>query len=152
MENSEQIIETFYFPLTARRGDNYRDELPQGDRHVLPDYAKIIRTLLIQEQLDMKRDCAESCENLAEKLIDVEWDVEIVDDCLYGVVRVTLSEKMTDVETEIFMLWCELQNRYGIGDRMESNYFYTTTGPIFISFSSFGDGNALRSEEAFFRG
>jgi len=108
MQNQENKTHSinFYCPLTVRIDDSEENEFEYAevDNSYLLGHEDTIRGALLREQrLGDDFDITEYIvrnESTSGKLISAIWDIETVDDTVYGCIHLKLSEPLTAEEKE----------------------------------------------------
>lgn len=157
-ERRAKMIKKFYFPLTvsvySRDEDGYWDnDAVECDGR----YADIHRGVIEKEfdgynDDDMIEYFYEGYSRTAkDKLQSMIWGFESVNSCLYGKVTVTLSEKLTDEETEAIKNYICGQNSDGLGEGFEQQPIRINDEEVYVGFWHSGYDYWIYDEEEFNR-
>jgi hypothetical protein len=147
------MIKKFYFPLTVNVSeredygwsDGYEYDGTYADEH----RGAIERRFDGYNDYDMV-DYFDESETARAKLQSMLWGFESVNGCLYGKVNVTLSEELTEEETEAVKEYICGQNSDGLGEGFEQQEIRIGYDEeIYVSFWHYGDDYWIYDEEEF---
>ena len=149
------MIKKFYFPLTVNVSeredygwsDGYEYDGVYADEH----RGAIERRFDGYNDYDMVDYFDESDSKTAKaKLQSMIWGFESVNGCLYGKVNVTLSEELTEEETEAVKEYVCGQNSDGLGEGFEQQEIRIGYDEeIYVSFWHYGDDYWIYDEDEF---
>ena len=148
------MIKKFYFPLTVSvrtRGDyDWGDDYEQYDgTYVYYHRGKIENKFDGYNDYDMVEYFDES-ETAQAKLQSMIWGFESVNGCLYGKVDVTISEELTDEETDTVKEYICGQNSDGLGEGFEQQEIRIGYDEeIYVSFWHNGNDYWIYDEDEF---
>lgn len=126
---------TFYCPLVAHlytEDDHY-----QVSSYYIADNRDGIKKMLIKEQAPDLGDMAEYLgdhSGLGNKIIYAVWDVEEINDELYGKIDCYLIESLNAEETEKLRWAVYVQNSDGFGESAAQRPIQTEDGELYVSF------------------
>ena len=149
------MIKKFYFPLTvniSERGEWGWLDAGEDDGVYADKYrGEIERKFDGYNDYDMVDYFDESDSATAKaKLQSMIWGFESVNGCLYGKVDVTLSEELTEEETEAVKDYICGQNSDGLGEGFEQqNIKISYDEEIHVSFWYYGDNYWIYDEDEF---
>ena len=90
------------------------------------------------------RELLNGSTGLMDKIKAVDWDVESHEKVLYGCIKVTLTDSLTEEEKIEFKEWIFDQNEEGIGKIFEQQSRLIAEGELHISFRSRDDDYFIR--------
>lgn len=156
VEQSGQHRECYYFPLTCSIEDEEYDYAPvEGYPGDLLRNMDAIQTAIQKEQAYLidtmamhfwTRDPALT-ESIREKLLTCVWDVEVVNDRLYGKVDVVSTEQFAPLEEQAMKDWILGQNSDGLGEGFEQRPIETEWGDLYVHFWNSGDDYEIVTPE-----
>lgn len=146
----------YYFPLTCTIEDEEYDYAPvEGYPGDLLRNMDAIQTAVQREQdylIDTMamhfwtRDPVLT-ESIQEKLLTCVWDVEVVNDRLYGKVDVVSTEQFAPLEEQAMKDWILGQNSDGLGEGFEQRPIETEWGDLYVHFWNSGDDYEIVTAE-----
>lgn len=146
----------YYFPLTCTIESEETDYTPEeGYPGDLLRNMGAIQTAIQKEQAYLidtmamhfwTRDPALT-ESIQEKLLTCVWDVEAVNDRLYGKVDVVSTEQFAPLEEQAMKDWILGQNSDGLGEGFEQRPIETEYGDLYVHFWHSGDDYEIVSAE-----
>jgi len=151
--SNESLKTNFYCPLHVQMYERESDDYIVVDSSILNDHEEQIRESLAEEtHRGGDKDMSEyfyGSHDLHEKLVSVRWDIENVQDTIYGCIRVDLAEPLTDDEIDELREWIRGQNSDGFGEGYEQQTQRTSDGDLNISFWDCNDEYFLLNDEEF---
>lgn len=148
------MIKRFYFPLVVHVSEccdcGWSDGYGEYDGTYADEHRGAIeRKFDRYNDYDMVEYFDES-ETAQTKLQSMMWGFESVNGCLYGKVNVTLSEELTDDETEIVKEYICGQNSDGLGEGFEQQEIRISYDEeIYVSFWHRGNDYWIYDEHEF---
>lgn len=146
----------FYCPLVVHtESDDYRPgddiELVEIDNSILNNYEEQIREALVEEMARGKgEDMATYYDGLAkDKLVSARWDIKIINEEMYGLIKVKITEPFTDEEKADIAEWITGQNSDGLLENFGEEPFDTEDGTLYIDFWNPGDDYFVLEEADF---
>lgn len=146
----------YYFPLTCTIEDEEYDYAPvEGYPGDMLRNMDAIQTAIQREQAYLidtmamhfwTRDPALT-ESIQEKLLSCIWDVEVVNDRLYGKVDVVSTEQFAPLEEQAMKDWILGQNSDGLGEGFEQRPIETEWGDLYVHFWNSGDDYEIVTAE-----
>lgn len=146
----------YYFPLTCTIEDEEYDYAPvEGYPGDLLRNMDAIQTAIQKEQAYLidtmamhfwTRDPALT-ESIREKLLTCVWDVEVVNDRLYGKVEVLSTASLNPAEETAMKDWILGQNSDGLGEGFEQRPIETEWGDLYVHFWNSGDDYEIVTAE-----
>lgn len=127
---------SFYCPLTASIDDRNGDYYP-ATQYAILENRDGIEEKLKEEQTPDLGDMAEYLGNhsgLGSKILYAVWDVEEIDEELYGRIDCYLNEPLGQEETEKLREAISGQNSDGFGESFEQRAIETDDGDLYVSF------------------
>ena len=140
---------TFYCPLEGHVIDEDGLESGMNNRY-LQSYQWAIEELIESRSEDDTKNMAEyfdQDEFGKRKLVSAVWGVECYRGKLYGKIECSLTEELTDDETEKLKDWISGQNSDGWGEGFEQQPIETEDGELFVSFWNSGDDYAIMTKD-----
>lgn len=146
----------YYFPLTCTIEDEEYDYAPvdgyPGD---------LLRNMdAIHAAIQKEQDCLIDTmamhfwtrdpaltESIQEKLLTCVWDVEVVNDRLYGKVEVLSTVSLNPAEETAMKDWILGQNSDGLGEGFEQRPIETEWGDLYVHFWNSGDDYEIVTAE-----
>lgn len=146
----------YYFPLTCTIESEETDYTPEeGYPRDLLRNMDAIQTAIQKEQAYLIDTMAmhfwtrdpELTESIREKLLTCIWDVEVVNDRLYGKVDVVSTEQFAPLEEQAMKDWILGQNSDGLGEGFEQRPIETEWGDLYVHFWNSGDDYEIVTAE-----
>lgn len=143
----------FYCPLTVRMYEDDDSGQVEVSNDFLGYHEEEIRNAL---EADAARDgdmsqYFDGSTDLREKLISIRWDVENVQNEIYGFIHIDLTAPPTEDEKEELRDFVLGQNSDGLGEGFEQHPVRTADGDLYISFWESGNDYFLLDDEEFER-
>ena len=149
------MIKRFYFPLTVtttERGDYGWEDGYDCDGTYADEHRAAIERKFDGYNDDDMVDYFHGSDTAQAKLQSMIWGFESVNGCLYGKVTVTLSEELTEKETEAVKDYIEGQNSDGLGEGFEQQEIRISYDEeIYVHFWHWGDDYWIYDEDEFNR-
>lgn len=150
IQSAGEYAESFYFPLRGSLEHYEYDDTQEVSNMYLRDYGYAIREKMEQEQKDQVYDLAHHYwgnESVKQKLVSAVWTVEDVNNTLYGCVKASMKEPLTEDEKTALKSWISGQNSDGFGEGFEQRPLETENGDLYISFWSRGEDYFVYTQE-----
>lgn len=147
--NTGPVKVTFYCPLVGTIEDDEGVSSSVGGRF-LHSYQWAIEEAIETDRRSDDVDMAEYFNEDAEikaKLVSVNWGVEDYRDRLFGKIKCSLTEELTDAETKILSRWICGQNSDGWGEGFEQHPIDTEDGDLYVSFWHGGDDYTIMTHD-----
>lgn len=140
---------SFYCPLdgVVDEGDG---EPYLVDNRYLKDYQWAIEEAIVQDFATNGQDMADffhEDDGIRAKLVSAVWSVESYHGKLFGKVKCSLKEELTNAETETLKEWISGQNSDGWGGHFEQIPIDTEDGVLFVSFWNSKDGYSIMDHD-----
>lgn len=139
----------FYCPLEGAVDEGDKEPYPVDNRY-LKDYQWAVEEAIGQDSATGGQDMADSFhgdDSIRAKLVSAVWSVEAYRGRLFGKIKCSLKEALTDAETEIVKEWISAQNSDGWGKHFAQVPIDTEDGDLFVSFWNRGDDYAILSQD-----
>lgn len=146
----------YYFPLTCTIESEETDYMPEeGYPGDLLRNMDAIQSAIQKEQAYLIDTMAMHfwtrdpvlTQSIQEKLLTCIWDVEVVNDRLYGKVDVVSTEQFAPLEEQAMKDWILGQNSDGLGEGFEQRPIETEWGDLYVHFWNSGDDYEIVSAE-----
>jgi len=144
-----QVKASFYCPLEGAV-DGGDGELYPVDNRYLKDYQWAIEEAIVQDFVTDGQDMADSFhedDGIRAKLVSAVWSVETYRGSLFGKIKCSLKEELTDAETGILKNWISGQNSDGWGGHFEQIPIDTEDGELFVSFWNSKEDYSIMTDE-----
>ncbi|MHB1151644.1 MAG: hypothetical protein ACYCWE_00065 [Eubacteriales bacterium] len=142
-----------YCPLLIQTEDEDSCYLIECDNKTAIPYEDVIRKALVEE---MKRgngaDMATyftGSNSIKDKIISAKWDVENVEDVLYGCIHTEVKEPLTEDEMVEWKDYILGQNSDGFGEGFEQRPIKTADENLYISFWNSDDDYFIYNQDEF---
>ena len=139
----------FYCPLIGEVIDDENLSSSVDGRYLKHFQWAIEEALEIDFDSD-KTDMAEyfdESDDIKAKLLSVKWGVEEYRGRLFGKIKCSLKEELTEAETEIITAWITGQNADGWGEHFEQQPIEIEDGKLFVSFWNSGDHYSVMTHD-----
>ena len=152
------VIEDYYFPLTVsvyeynEYGDLDYDSDCELDGRFANDYADEIKAMFDAYTASDDTDMAEyfdGSNSAVAKIKSLKWDFESFDGVLFGRVRATLTEPLTEDEEAELKEFITGQNSDGLGEGAEQQDIRIPDGIMNVHFWNSGDSYFVRNSDEF---
>ena len=155
---AEHLGEFAYFPLTVsvyeynEYGDLDYDSDCELDGKFADDYADEIKAMFDTYTASDDTDMAEyfdGSNSAVAKIKSLKWDFESFDGVLFGRVRATLTEPLTEDEEAELKEFITGQNSDGLGEGAEQQDIRISDGIMNVHFWNSGDSYFVRNSDEF---
>lgn len=139
----------FYCPLDGMVDEGGGEPYPVDNRY-LKDYQWAIEEAIGQDIVTDGQDMADffhEDECIRAKLASAVWSVEAYRGSLFGKIKCSLKEELTDAESEILKKWISGQNSDGWGGHFEQIPIDTEDGELFVSFWNSKEDYSIMTDE-----
>ena len=152
------VTEDYYFPLTVsvyeynEYGDPDYDSDCELDGRFANDYADEIKAMFDAYTASDDTDMAEyfdGSNSAVAKIKSLKWDFESFDGVLFGRVRATLTEPLTEDEEAELKEFITGQNSDGLGEGAEQQDIRIPDGIMNVHFWNRGDSYFVRNSDEF---
>ena len=152
------VTEDYYFPLTVsvyeynEYGDLDYDSDCELDGRFADDYADEIKAMFDAYTASDDTDMAEyfdGSNSAVAKIKSLKWDFESFDGVLFGRVRATLTEPLTEDEEAELKEFITGQNSDGLGEGAEQQDIRIPDGIMNVHFWNSGDSYFVRNSDEF---
>lgn len=140
---------SFYCPLDGVVDEGDGEPYPVDNRY-LKDYQWAIEGAIGQDNATNGQDMADSFhedDGIRAKLVSAVWSVESYHGKLFGKVKCSLKEELTNAETETLKEWISGQNSDGWGGHFEQIPIDTEDGVLFVSFWNSKDSYSIMDHD-----
>lgn len=140
---------SFYCPLDGVVDEGDGEPYPVDNRY-LKDYQWAIEGAIGQDNAINGQDMADSFHEdngIRAKLVSAVWSVESYHGKLFGKVKCSLKEELTNAETETLKNWISGQNSDGWGGHFEQIPIDTEDGELFVSFWNSKEDYLIMTDE-----
>lgn len=139
---------SYYFPLTGMIWDEEcEDEFPAGKAFLLDQWSGILDGFSKYTSRDIDNMSVYFHGSGADKLLLADWGFIDLEDELYGIVDVRLTEPMTKEEEKELRDWIRGQNSDGLGEGFEQWEIPTGRGNLYVSFWDSSEGYFIKDSE-----
>ena len=152
------VTEDYYFPLTVsvceynEYGDLDYDSDSELDGRFADNYADEIKAMFDAYTASDDTDMAEyfdGSNSAVAKIKSLKWDFESFDGVLFGRVRATLTEPLTEDEEAELKEFITGQNSDGLGEGAEQQDIRIPDGIMNVHFWNSGDSYFVRNSDEF---
>ena len=152
------VTEDYYFPLTVsvyeynEYGDLDYDSDCELDGRFADNYADEIKAMFDAYTASDDTDMAEyfdGSNSAVAKIKSLKWDFESFDGVLFGRVRATLTEPLTEDEEAELKEFITGQNSDGLGEGAEQKDIRIPDGIMNVHFWNSGDSYFVRNSDEF---
>ena len=139
--SDEPVTETFYFPMTIQMEDEDCENLFEVSSSSVRWFEDEIQQAIddYQSDINMTQYLCDDNDKIQRKLISAKWGVESINGDLYGCIRLTLKEPLTEEETEQMRIEVTGQASDGFGESLEQHPITLDGEEYYVSFWNSSD-------------